>query len=436
LTIDRLFLGMLVLIAPVPVSAKVLPKFGTDAPPITLSATPAELALDPKLQTALDLGIGSNPNIISARAAAQAAGFDVRSAKWLLFPSLSAEISEVAQDRKTGSYNGFYPSLTVEQPIWTGGYLNGTIRQARQRQSAALAAYQAAALQVALRISDSYQDVVRLFRRKQLLAQSVARYGDMIQTIDRRVAADVSPRVDLELARSRLAQVEQQYSANTAQYDAALAQLRELVGDPDFMPTTEVLLPAIWPQIELGEATAQSLAFSPRLNQLRAEAAAAKTDVDLARSDLAPKLSAQYSYSDFVGHRVGAVLRYQTGRGLSHLTAIGAARARQDESDAKIAASERDLKGLIAGDVAEFFSATSRLESSQTAAIAAHQVHESYMRLFIASRRSWLDVMNSFQETISADITVADTQASALTSLTRLYLLTGRWRLDLNGVRP
>lgn len=251
----------------------------------------------------------------------------------------------------------------------------------------------------------------------------------------RRVEAEVSPRVDLELALSRLAKVEQQSSINQAQYDAALAQLRQLVGDPAFTPASDITLPQSWPQIDLNDATAQALTFSPRLNQLRSEAAAAKTNVDLARSELAPKLSAQYSYSDYVGHRIGAVLRYQTGRGLSHLTAIGSARARQDESEAKIAGGERDLKGLIAGDFAEFSSATARLGSSQTAAASAHQVYDSYMRLFIASRRSWLDVMNAFQETITADINVAETQASAVAALTRIHLLTGQWRLEISDAQ-
>lgn len=157
-----------------------LPKNNTDKPAIALWAMPAGFAVDPKLQSALDLGLQTNPVVIAARAAAQAAGFDVRSAKWLLFPSLTAEISEVAQDRGDRIYNGFYPSLTVEQPVWTGGYLSGTIKQARQRQKAALAAYQAATLQIALRISDSYQDVVRLSRRKQLLDASLMRYDAMI----------------------------------------------------------------------------------------------------------------------------------------------------------------------------------------------------------------------------------------------------------------
>jgi adhesin transport system outer membrane protein len=71
------------------------------------------------------------------------------------------------------------------------------------------------------------------------------------------------------------------------------------------------------------------------------------------------------------------------------------------------------------------------LPSSLDAAASAERVRQSYLRQFISGRRSWLDVMNSFQETTSADISVVDTETTALSAMDRLLLLTGRWRLEI-----
>lgn len=49
------------------------------------------------------------------------------------------------------------------------------------------------------------------------------------------------------------------------------------------------------------------------------------------------------------------------------------------------------------------------------------------MRQFIAGRRSWLDVMNSLRETLSARLIQADAEIQTLASFTRLSLRTGRW---------
>jgi adhesin transport system outer membrane protein len=49
------------------------------------------------------------------------------------------------------------------------------------------------------------------------------------------------------------------------------------------------------------------------------------------------------------------------------------------------------------------------------------------MRQFIAGRRSWLDVMNTLRETLSARLGLADAEISSMSSFVRLSLRTGRW---------
>jgi adhesin transport system outer membrane protein len=305
------------------------------------------------------------------------------------------------------------------------------MKQARYARSSAVAFYEGTVLQVALDVVDAYYATLRSTRRLALFETSRDRHQAMVVTIERRVNAMVSPAADLELARARLAQINQQVDLAKAQRDVALDRLRELLDDPEFKLVDERPKPATWPSFDGDSVLEEAKAYSPRLRQLRGEADVASADIQIARSALMPQISGQYLYSDFQGARAGVVVRLQTGAGLSRFTAIDSARERKKSSDLRIAAEERSLRNQIFAQHAEFSSSLARLPSSLDAAASAERVRQSYLRQFISGRRSWLDVMNSFQETTSADISVVDAETTALSAMDRLLLLTGRWRLEI-----
>ena len=387
--------------------------------------------LDAQLGGLLERVLSSHPQVESARYTARAAGYDLKTARWQRFPSISVEALEALQQRNVGTLNRLYPTLNVEQPIWTGGRLSGIMKQARYARSSAVAFYEGTVLQVALDVVDAYYATLRSTRRLALFETSRDRHQAMVVTIERRVNAMVSPAADLELARTRLAQINQQVDLAKAQRDVALDRLRELLDDPEFTLVDERPKPATWPSFDGDSVLEEAKAYPPRLRQLRGEADVASADIQIARSAMMPQISGQYLYSDFQGARAGVVVRLQTGAGLSRFTAIDSARERKKSSDLRIAAEERSLRNQIFAQHAEFTSSLVRLPSSLDAAASAERVRQSYLRQFISGRRSWLDVMNSFQETTSADISVVDTETTALSAMDRLLLLTGRWRLEI-----
>ena len=98
-----------------------------------------------------------------------------------------------------------------------------------------------------------------------------------------------------------------------------------------------------------------------------------------------------------------------------------------DTSIAQLATAHRQIRQRINNDMTEFDAAQSRASVSRNASFTASNVSQSYMRQFIAGRRSWLDVMNSLRETLSARLGQADAEISAMSSYVRLSLRTGRW---------
>jgi adhesin transport system outer membrane protein len=378
---------------------------------------------DPQLQMALDMATSTHPTIAAAKAGARAAGADVRAARWQRFPSFSVE-GQLLDQRE----NRLQPAATVEQPLWAGGRIGASISRARHQRDAALARLDSATLEIALAVVQSYHEWHRLDQRQIALTESRDQHQRMVETMERRVAQEISPLSDYELASSRLAQIEQQLSVAMAQRQSAQQRLRELVGDPGYVPNKGPLPLPEWPILEREAMINEASDYSPALRQLRAESLAARSEAQISRAAILPQLNGQYSYSEIYGHRVGLVLRAQSDGGLSRFAAADAARSRQQSSELQIVAGERSLRDQIIADHVEYQSASSRLTLSNTAMLAAERVRESYLRQFISGRRTWLDVMNAVREATSAQIEFNDTQASALATMNRLLLRTGRFR--------
>jgi adhesin transport system outer membrane protein len=410
--------------------------YGPATPPgLDAAIDPASLqkppAISPELAAAVERAIGTYPSIRAAKTQIRAAQADVRGAKWLSYPSVSVEGLAYAGGRRsiTGD-NGVTANLVVEQPLWAGGRIAGTIKRAEADKLAADAALLETVLDIELRLSDAYFALARTAVDATILGQGLDEHRRLIDTITRRVEQEISPRADLDLARSRVAQLEQQVSTVGAQRLAALQQLRELVGDPNYDPGN---VPVYDPQIhhpDPAQAMEQAVTCSPTRQRLTAEALGARANVAVVTGQALPQLNAQYSHNEVTGDRVGVVLRAQTSGGLSNLSAIDAAKLRRQSADLQVGVAERDLRQQLAADIAENVSARQRIVDAAEAARASRVVTESYKRQFTANGRSWFDVMNAVREATDAEMTEADTEISAMSTAARILLRTCRWQPD------
>jgi adhesin transport system outer membrane protein len=381
---------------------------------------PQGVSLD--LQASIDRAIETHPSIAAARANARAAGADVKAARWQRFASFSVEGLFLDQPG-----NSVQAQVVVDQPLWTNGRIEGSIDRAKARENAALAAYQDAALTIALSTAQAFFEVWRWRDRLVVLTESFEQHERMVASMERRYAQDVSPLSDLELARSRALQIEQQLYLARSQEGAALDRWRELVGDPILVPEEPQIAPQVWPRFDDTTFISQALAFSPLIKRLRFEAIAASAEARVARASILPAISGQYSYSDTFRHRVGVVIRTQSDGGLSRFAAAEAARARVNASELQVAAAERQLRGQVFSLLREYEAATSRLDGNMMASASARRVMESYMRQFASGRRTWLDLMNAVRESTSAKIDTSETLTSSQSALARLLLLSGDW---------
>lgn len=352
-----------------------------------------------------------------------------RAARWQRFPSLSVEGLAVTQGNQIGAQNGLAANIILEQPLYTFGRINGSIDAATAALEASEYAVVETQVDLALQTVSAYYDLALTTEREEILKESLAQHKELADTISRRVTQEVSPQADLELARSRVAQLEQDLEAVNGARRTSLARLLELIGDADInLGGLPRLDPGLMAPDE--ETLVQAaLECSPRIKGIKATQKQLEAQRRVAKSRLFPQLVGQASTNEITGARVGVTLRLQTGNGLSQFAAVDAAAADVVALDYEAAAAERQIRELVRSDYVTFESGRKRLVASIRATRSTKLVTESYKRQFIAGRRTWLDVMNAVREAMAADLTESEAEIAALASYSRLMVQSCYWPL-------
>lgn len=383
--------------------------------------------LPPSLGDLADRALSDNPQVIASRAALAVSQADLDAAQWLRYPSLSAEALAATGGSNAADIDGFAVNLALEQPIWAGGTINSRIDAARSQRDAGAEGLREARFGVLAGIIEAWFGVVRADQRAVALEAGLADHRALVASIERRVAAEVSPLADLTLARSRTTQLEIELAAVREAGANALVRLGELAGDVPEAPVLPdpAIIDAVPPE---PIAFDEMIACAPSLARLRGQIAAAEAEVRGAKGALLPQLLLQLSQNELTGARAALVLRAQTGNGLSRFSAIDRAEARVDQTMAQMAAIDREIRARLGNEYVALRSNRAQAEAGASASAAAADLQASYQRQFVAGRRSWLDVMNAAREVVSARISESDARVNAAANATRILALSCRWR--------
>lgn len=390
----------------------------------------------PELAVAASRAVVANPSMRAARVSNRAATTDVRSAKWLYGPSVSVNAFAFEGGSNVVRGDNLTANLVVDQPIWQGGRIGGTVDRARAVERQSEAVTDETAQEIGLRVSQLYFEYMRATARVRALEVGLAEHRNLVGSIERRVMQEVSPRVDLELARSRTAQLVEQQTSAQAIAGASLQQLRVLLNDPAFTPLDRPDYNPAAHHPSPDGAIEAATRCSPTRKRLQAEALVARADQRLARAAYLPRVSAQFTSNEVTGERIGIALSASTNGGLSQFEAARSAQLRREAAELRVGGAELELESALAGDFAENAAARDRISSSRAAAGSARAVTDSFQRQFVVGRRSWLDVMNTALEVTQSEVAAADAEVSAMDSAARIQLRTCRWQPEAPVSRP
>jgi len=369
------------------------------------------------------------PSIAARRQEFAAAQGALEGARWQRYPSLSVSGAALGS-------NGAAPStVSVQQILWSGGRIDGSIAAADSRMTAAAAGTLVEEQIVLERTVAAYVELQRQQARLVASEENVRRHTELYGLIARRVGQEVSSAADSALATARLAQARAERQQISAAIGNARAALQSLSGES--VRTVVALDAPILGFASVQEALAAAESFSPEIARQRSLAAAATSDIDVRKGQLMPTLAARVEHlrNPIIGvnsstDRALLAFEFQPGAGLSAFSAVREAEARRLAAMSAVEGSRLDLEQKLNAAWIDAQSSATQREPLRILARTNVAIVDSFLRQYRVGRKSWLDVLNAQREAVQALYALADVESQALSGALRVRLVTGALSAD------
>lgn len=365
-----------------------------------------------------------HPLVLNAQLLADAAERDISYAQRQRYPELS--VSSLTQDTKTAA------ALIVKQPVWAGGAIEAAEAVSQASAQVQQAGAHEQMLSVSARVVEAWQNYALASQKITIIDSGIEQLQDLVDMMARRVEAQISPRVELELAQARVIQAQIARASMIAERDLAVKRLQELVGQDVVTDgsaqamnawLTAIARPA--PSFEPGELERAARA-QPTVRRVEAEAKMALAEVKQVEASQWPSVYLQYqqgiNQAITNDKRVGLAMEYTPGRGFSSRQKVQGALARAQARDVTIQTAIRDARDAMNARLQEM-ARTQALEKSWLPALeASESLLASYRRQFIAGRKSWQDVLGQQNDLMQARQSLADAQIRWVAAYAQLQL--------------
>ncbi|WP_462372301.1 TolC family protein [Phascolarctobacterium succinatutens] len=209
-----------------------------------------------------------------------------------------------------GIGNNHANSLTASLPIFTGGKLSGTIKQAKANYQYNEVGVQRTYNEMRSTVTDGYFKMLQADNMQKLSAESVTRLEDHLKNVQAQYDVGVVAKVDVLRSQVELANAKQTLIQAENSYQVAEANMNKIVGLP--MDTTlqlDNLLVYNAYDKNMDDCLAYAAEHRPELMQAKYSVDSAKGALMVARSGHMPQVSAsatqQWSDSNWPGDENG-----------------------------------------------------------------------------------------------------------------------------------
>jgi adhesin transport system outer membrane protein len=373
-----------------------------------------------KLADALSLAATHHPSVKAKVAEVQAAQADLDTAKWSRYPTLSTEA--------TASSGRPQAALLVQQPLWAGGKIDAQNRLAQAQLTLAEAGLQETRNSLMHQAGQQFFEVLRWQQRLDVARQTEEEHRKLLELIQRRVVAEISPLTDQVLASARYQQAVSERIQFGRSLQTAQLALQQLVGEPH----TGLKAPSRIgvPQLDEAMAVEASKAHSAELLRWRTQQDVAQAQIDMAQASLYPTVALAHRQnlgandSATLPNRTYLSLQFSPGPGLSARSAAVAARSRLENSQQNTVVFERQLEQQVRTALSELDALAQQVEPARLLVTATEDVVASYLRQYQIGKKNWLDVLNALRESAQAQYSAVDVASSTQSLQLRVLLLT------------
>lgn len=410
---------------------------GPDPSAPTTSASGPEVLT---LERAIEIAMQQQPTVRQSKAQLEAAQGRVDLAHVARRPTLSVDAS-VGSRSKTGM-NGGPDFLTHTESTGLGaqaswrlydfGQTAASIRAAEANASAAAASVSTTTLDIRTDVENAYLEAVARRRLVQVAEATVKSEDAHLDQAKRFVAAQAKDPIEVAQAQSRDANAKSALAQAQSNEAIALANLRSAIGwvNPSNAPTVAANWPAPAtnepPGLEALVDTARKT--RPEIVQLDKELEAADANLDAARAERRPVLSAQAQTQWSPGEGDWSPEpSWSAGLSLSW-TLFDGGRSAADQRIARA-----NVQSSIAQRDALLVSLTSQLDSARSQ-IVANRANVSASTEAVTAARAQLQLANArYTQGLGSQIELADAQTAVTTAEGNLvqaeFQLANAWSL-------
>lgn len=366
-----------------------------------------------------------NPSILSKKNAIISSSYSVDGARWQYYPtpSLRAENDDNGQRVVT---------FSLQQPLWAGGKIDATYDKTKIQEQIAKMNLNETKESLAISITQNIYNLLSSYGKTLVYADALRRLEEHKNMITRRINEGASPDSELLLINARLSQAQTDYSMSLALQNKTLVTLEQLLAKKVTIEDFRDILPKELNKLELTskyrdeDLMNKVIEVNPSLEKYSGQIKAQSYEIDIKKAILYPTVYAKYekNWSDNNNtnnnnnndslFKLG--VEYSPGAGLSSLSAIDTAKAdlltlSRDKDNLEL-----EIKQKINSELSDYEFTYNRYDNYTLAVESNQQTCESYKRLFVAGKRSWLDVLNAERELINAQISLSDVQAYLVTT--------------------
>jgi len=381
--------------------------------------------------------LNNHPQVHAQLAVINVKKVGVATAKWQYFPTVSANYETVSAAKSDASFTGSsdVTTLSIEQPIWSGGLLAAGVDVASNQVALEHGQLQVVKLNIAESVLQAYGKWVNGYETMQAWGRGLAVHKDLENQVQNRVDHGVSAPIDLALATGRVASTHGQYLAAEAEAQLALDEINQLTQNQltheDLLQDLSASSPLII-NLNNHEMWVKAQLIDPQIALAQSEIQLAQVELKQQKASISPRLyfRAEQQVNSFSSAQAGSSTRFffglsgSSGAGLSLLSQNNAAAAMVTAKQAALAAIKYTKRQNLVNLITKIDALQFRIEALNAAMEATLAVSKSYSRQFLAGRKSWQEVLNSAREQVQMEVQIVDLEAAVLVAQWRLLLNT------------
>ncbi len=377
--------------------------------------------------------VTNHPSIKMSQETINTARENINSAFWGFFPTPSIDYSYRDNDRKL-------TTARLEQPIWTGGKLTSNYDIANSKEKETIYGLQ----ETSYKLIEDFLNTLNTYMQSKAnlieLEEGLNNLNRFDEMLDRRREAGISSDSDKNLLNARIEQINSEIMLANNRYKVSKMQL-ELMLDKNI--TCDIDLRNIILKFINIEDSINSLIINhPSIKKAQMQIQTIKYELDSKKASYMPNLTLRAEhrdgdlyYKDVKDDNQDLVylnLNANFGAGLSAMSEIKASKLKINEIEYYKKSLEKELIDGLLNDYNNYEITKNRIKVVDKSIVSSQNVLDSYTRLFLASKRQWIDLVNASKELMEYKIELSTLKVSKDILAYKLALKNGQIDL-LNG---